>query len=128
MDADGSRSPTNLQHVHARDIKKSTTCIKNLYTPQKKKYKEQHKTPRSKMATTYSTVTPPSPYIKISYATPKIKWSNLLAICSTKQSTLETFFTLIQVIQVIHLRQVRQVRQTFCILAERARSFRTEIP
>jgi hypothetical protein len=68
------------------------------------------------MATTYSTVTPPSSYIKISSATPKIKWSNLLAICSTIQSTLETFETLYMLIQVIHLQQVQQlqqVRQTF---------------
>ena len=92
------------------------------------------------MATTYSTVTTPPTRVKISSATPKIIASELLAICSTIQSTLETFETfyiLIQVIhlrqvqqvqQVIHLRQVQQVQQNFCIIAERARSFRTEIP
>ncbi len=70
------------------------------------------------MATTYSVVTLPPPNIKLSFATPKIKWSKMLAICSIKQSTLEILYLLIQVIQVIHLQQVQQVQQTFCILAE----------
>ena len=46
------------------------------------------------MTTTYSTESTPPPYIKISPATPKIKWSELLAICSTIQSKLETLYIL----------------------------------